>query len=65
MTQRRMWSTMVMMRPMVLEHTMRWLDILRNFNYMFTKYRVPNMVSTNIIGSRVTMVAIMCFCRYD
>ena len=56
-----MWSTMAMvtLNPMVLR-----LNILMKSDFMFIKYIDTNMVSTNTIGFRVTLVYHKGFCSH-
>ena len=62
MLHRDMWSTMVTLIPMVLEDTLVMLYILMKSDYVFIKYHDPNMVSSNTIEFRVTMVGHMSQC---
>ena len=62
MLQRDMWSTMVILIPMVLEDTLVMLYILMKSDYVFIKYLDPNMVSSNTMGFRLNMVDHMSLC---
>ena len=64
MSQRFMWSTMVTLNSMVLEDTMLRLNILMKLDLVFINYLYTNMVSTNTIGFRVTLVYHMGFCSH-
>ena len=61
--QRDMWSTMMTLIPMVLEDTIVVVEILMKSDYMLTRYNDPNMVSSNTMGFRVTMVDHMSLCN--
>ena len=60
--QRHMWSTMVTLNPMVLVDTKLMVDIMFKSDYRFIKYLGPNLVPTDTMEFRVTMVDNMCLC---
>ena len=59
-----MWASMVTLSPMVLEETMLLFDIFTKSDYVFTRYFDLIMMSSNTMGTRVTMVDHMSLCSH-